>query len=257
MSVQKTNADLMNDMLRQDFIDTYVDDEDIKPGSLIISKDIKKIGGPGKVTPILLILDVSGSTSKFIDQMNKGVHQFICDCMNDEKLAYDGHLAIVTFNEQANVLVPFTKLCYMKNIPSLFSGGGTDIAAGINTGLDLFEEYYKEMRGIPKNRAIVVTVTDGQIDEDSVVNKAATRCVDLVKANKILSFPAAIDDALKDPLRKFSIDGQVFSFKGSDFVKFMQTISYISSTVDQKPVGGEEKKVFNAASALGHTIIRD
>jgi uncharacterized protein YegL len=258
MSSEKTAADLLNKMLREDFIENHVDLDEVKPGAIIISKDMKRVQGPGKPTAIMLVLDVSGSTSPFINQMNTGVRQFICDCMNDDSLAYDGHLAIVTFNHSATVLVPFTKLCYLKDVPSLNSSGGTDIAAGVNTALNLFEEYYFDMKGIPKNRAIVVIASDGQIGESEDLNKSAARCIDLVKANKILSFPAAIDGASKDSLRKFSLNNEVFSFEGSDFVKFMQQISYISSNVQQfADAKNDEYKGFTVTSNFDPKITRD
>ena len=88
---------------------------------------------PAPRCPVVLLLDTSGSMwGNAINELNAGLKQFIQETANDEAASMSVELEVITFDSEANVVIPFTPISDVERDPSpLIANGMTAMGAGL------------------------------------------------------------------------------------------------------------------------------
>lgn len=96
---------------------------------------------------LLFLLDVSGSMcGEPINSLNASINKFKEQVCKDSRTTEILDVAIVTFNHETNVYLPFTPVGYMEPV-NLVAAGGTSIAPAVETAVKLVDERSRFYRG--------------------------------------------------------------------------------------------------------------
>lgn len=132
----------------------------------------------------VLLLDTSGSMSgQPIISLNRAIREFKEKVSLDEEAKKRLDVAIVEFNDHANIVQDFTPVCDMKTV-TLEAGGLTAMGEGINTAIDLVKDrnrLYSKL-GTPCHKPWIFMITDGIPTDD--ITFAASRIVEEEKKGK-------------------------------------------------------------------------
>ena len=86
---------------------------------------------------LLFLLDVSGSMSGApITSLNESINKFKEQVCQDARTTQILDVAIVTFNHETQVVMPFTPVAYMEPV-ALTASGGTEIAPAVETAINM------------------------------------------------------------------------------------------------------------------------
>jgi len=127
-------------------------------------EDMEFGGGEARRLPIYLLLDTSGSMAGApIQAVNQGVNLLFNELMDDPSAIETAHVAVITFDNQADMVTPLTELTQWTP-PNLNAGGGTalgDALRLLNDSLD------RDIRGNSPDqkgdwKPLVFLMTDGQ-----------------------------------------------------------------------------------------------
>lgn len=89
-------------------------------------------GAESRRLPIYLLLDTSGSMAGApIQAVNQGVNLLYNELMNDPSAIETVHMAVITFDSQAKMVMPLTELTQF-NPPNLNAGGTTSLGAALH-----------------------------------------------------------------------------------------------------------------------------
>lgn len=129
------------------------------------------VSNPAPRCPVVLLLDTSSSMDGTpIDELNKGLKQFLRETSADEAASRSVELEIITFNDDANVAMPFTAIGDVaQELDPLVANGWTAMGAGIRMALRDLKARRKKYRdnGISSYRPWVVLMTDGGPNDDN------------------------------------------------------------------------------------------
>ena len=159
---------------------------------------VEFVDNPEPRCPCVLLLDVSGSMmGSRIQSLNEGIQAFKDEVTNDSLTALRAEIAVVAFNHEVSVVQDFVTADQFQPT-TLTAGGGTCIAAAINTGLDMVEERKRAYRanGIAYYRPIVMLLTDGYPEHDTpqAIDEATQRVKDAEAGSHAAVFSFGIDD---------------------------------------------------------------
>jgi uncharacterized protein YegL len=149
--------------------------------------------------PCVLLLDTSGSMQGApIEALNRGLQTFKDDLMRDPVAPKRVEVAIVTFDNDVNVVQDFITADRFE-APKLECQGMTHMAAGINTALDLVQarkDRYNQS-GIPYYRPWVFMITDGrpQGEMPDFVDLAAQRIQEEEATKRVVFFGVGVEGA--------------------------------------------------------------
>jgi uncharacterized protein YegL len=149
--------------------------------------------------PCVLLLDTSGSMQGApIEALNRGLQTFKDDLMRDPVAPKRVEVAIVTFDDDVNVVQDFI-IADRFEAPKLECQGMTHMAAGINTALDLVQarkDRYNQS-GIPYYRPWVFMITDGrpQGEMPDFVDLAAQRIQEEEATKRVVFFGVGVEGA--------------------------------------------------------------
>ena len=77
------------------------------------------VSNPAPRCPVILLLDTSASMSGApINELNKGVRQFLNETRNDEAASMSVELEIVTFDSSVTRVIPFKSISSVKSLPT-------------------------------------------------------------------------------------------------------------------------------------------
>jgi uncharacterized protein YegL len=188
---------------------------------------------PEKRVPMVLVTDTSGSTAGDpINQLNDGLSTLKAEIMNDDQALLSMDLAIVEFNDSANVVRPFSNVDEAP-MPILTSGGLTAMGAGLNLGIDLTEQrkYFYKQQGIPNWCPIMILLTDGAPNDDW--QTAAYRLQQLEREGKINFFAVGYNGADISALQQLSCKNAPAMLQGIKFKEFFIWVSELASVVSR------------------------
>ena len=122
------------------------------------------VTNPAPRCPVVLLLDTSGSMAGApINELNQGVRQFLEETGNDEAASMSVELEVITFDDRAKCVTPFTSIAKV-NAPSPFKASGmTSMGAALRMAtadLKARRELYRRT-GVSSYRPWVVLMTDG------------------------------------------------------------------------------------------------
>ena len=123
------------------------------------------VNNPAPRCPVILLLDTSGSMyGAPINELNLGLKQFIRETAEDEAAGRSVELEVITFDNRANVAMPFTPIGDVERDPApLTAEGCTSMGAGLALATQhLYDrrQLYRQ-NGVSCYRPWVILMTDG------------------------------------------------------------------------------------------------
>ncbi len=122
------------------------------------------VSNPAPRCPVILLLDTSASMSGApINELNKGVRQFLNETRNDEAASMSVELEIVTFDSSVTRVIPFKSISSVKSLPTFQANGMTCMGGALQMAtadLKARRKLYRQT-GIASYRPWVVLMTDG------------------------------------------------------------------------------------------------
>lgn len=233
---------------------------------------------PTPRVPICLCLDVSGSMNRIVggqtrdtgrkavidgrewniveggvtalQEMIDGVNLFYDNLLDDEVARYAAEVCIVTFGDEANLVMDFANLDRQEEerktkISHLEARGETPMGEAVNMALDCLEARKKQYRdaGVDYYQPWLVLMTDGEPNGDAMeFNRAVARTNELAKVRKLTVFPIGIgEEADMNCLEKFSPRRPPLRLKGMSFKEFFEWLSQSVSRTSQSMPGDTVK----------------
>lgn len=149
--------------------------------------------------PCVLLLDTSGSMNGApINALNAGLQTFKDELNRDEIAKKRVEVAIVTFNNNVDVVQDFVTADQL-NPPTLTAMGLTHMGSGIHKALDLVQARKAQYRssGVTYYRPWVFLITDGepQGESDSSVEQATQRIKNEEENQRVAFFAVGVEAA--------------------------------------------------------------
>jgi uncharacterized protein YegL len=200
--------------------------------------------------PLVLVLDASGSMSGDpIDSLNNALISLKDEITNDSVLSNRLELAIVTFDDEAEVVRDFDLVLPEQEMPTIEVGGVTNMFSGINKAIDIIEnrkEWYKNS-GQPYYRPIIVLFSDGSpTNADSQIEDLDQKIQKMSDDKKFMFMPFGVGDgADMETLGKLAaqtadqrLKEKAIAFKLKDEQKFAQVFAFVSASASAAMSGG-------------------
>lgn len=152
----------------------------------------------------VLILDTSGSMQgKPIDALNAGLVTLQNALLHDEIAKKRVEIAVVEFNSNIRVVQDFVTAEQFQP-PTLTATGLTELAGGVNQGLDLLQRRKRQYanNGVPYYRPWAFLITDGQVKD---YEQVATRIREEESQKRVAFFAVGVDGADEESLRNISV----------------------------------------------------
>ena len=134
---------------------------------------------PAPRCPVVLLLDTSGSMyGQPIQELNSALCQFIQETSEDEAASMSVELEVITFDDVANIVLPFTPIsAIQRNSVQLTTAGMTSMGAALNLAKTELENRRRMYRnaGISSYRPWVILMTDGGPNDDWTVPASKMR----------------------------------------------------------------------------------
>lgn len=187
---------------------------------------------PSPRIPICLCIDLSRSMLHYnrIGLIKEGILNLYTELKQDFQISNSAEIAIITFNNEAEILEDFETVS-KKNMPIFNVSGNTALGKGVNLSLDILEqrkELYKE-NGIDYYQPWLIIFTDGASygEPKHILNQAQDRAFRLEYSKKLVVIPISVgDQAKRDELERFTSQrNSVVSVEGAQFQKFFKFIS--------------------------------
>lgn len=202
-------------------------------------EDVEFAENPEPRCPCVLLLDTSGSMSGApIDALNKGLQTFKDNLIQDKLAARRVEVAIVTFDSEVKVLQDFV-IADRFQPPILTAQGGTDMAGGMQTALDIIHVRKMQYRtnGVTYYRPWVFMITDGE--PNSGYERAAQRVKEEEQQKRVAFFAVGVEGAnmtrlqdivVRAPLQLIGLNFQEM------FVWLSSSMQRISNSKDENQV---------------------
>lgn len=127
---------------------------------------------PAPRCPVVLLLDTSGSMCGApINELNAALCQFIKETSEDEAASMSVELEVISFDSDANVILPFTPISdIQRNTTTLVADGMTSMGAALTLAERDLRYRRREYRnaGISAYHPWVILMTDGGPNDDWV-----------------------------------------------------------------------------------------
>lgn len=186
----------------------------------------------------VLLLDTSGSMSgEPINSLNRAINDFKVKTSMDDLAQKRVDIAIIEFNDTANVIQDFTPISQMEPI-QLDAGGCTAMGAAINLAIDKVKErnrFYASL-GTPCFKPWIFMITDGCPTDD--ISSAAQRVQEEEckgAHGKLKMFALGITGYDKDTL--FKLTKRVMALDDTDFSGIFNWMSESMVAISVSRVG--------------------
>ena len=223
--------------------------------------------------PIVLVLDASGSMSGApIDNLNNALTNLKDEILNDSILSNRLELAIVSFHDDAEIARDFDLVLPEHEMPTIETGGLTNMFSGINKAIDMIEnrkQYYKNS-GQPYYRPIIVLFSDGSpTNSDQEIEDLDQKIQSMSDDKKFIFMPFGVGDGADDramqTLAKLAaqtedqrLKEKAVAFKLKDSTKFAQVFAFVSASASAAMAGdGNAKVTLDPDVAEPHVIDMD
>ncbi len=193
--------------------------------------------------PVCLCLDVSGSMSDCIGELNEGVNEFYAAVKRDDTAASSCEIAIVTFESYVKLEEDFSTVD-KKSPVALRALGGTDMAGGVRMALDILEKRkarYKET-GVDYFQPWFIIMSDGAPMDRAAVKALQETTKALEADKKLVIFPICIGDGADHEIMSgFSNKRRPIRLKDHKFSEFFEWLGKSVSVVSASQVGDKIK----------------
>lgn len=174
---------------------------------------------------LLFLLDVSGSMIEngAINSLNASVNKFKEQVCADSRTTEILDVAIVTFNHETQVVMPFTPVAYMEPV-NLVAGGGTEMASAVQMALNMVDERVQCYRhvGSEPYRPWIFMISDGYGGDISAVSELVRQ---KERDGHLKFFSLCVEGYDSKALHQLSGD-KVLQLDGYDFSGFFDWISW-------------------------------
>ena len=186
--------------------------------------------------PCVLVLDVSGSMSgQPINALNQGIEQFKNELMQDSLAVKRVELAVVTFNNQVDVIQDFvTPDAFVP--PTLKARGSTNMGAGILKAFDVVDSRKAAYRtnGIAQYCPWLWLLTDGAPTDDT--SAAEMRIREMEARKRCAFFAVGVGGADMQRLATISVR-QPLKLNGLNFASMFTWLSASLQSVSASRLG--------------------
>lgn len=192
------------------------------------SEDEKEINESLTRVAVCLCLDTSGSMAgSRIRALQDGLNHFKEDLRNDIHAFEAADLSIITFDDYAEVKLPFTPMKYVQ-MPTLATGGMTEMGEGVLLALDQLEnrkDFYKK-KGISYSRPLLFIMSDGFDNGDKQkYQKAKQKIYDFTVQKKVTAFGINVDDSSAIQQLTDLTGQQAVRLDSRNYTKFFEWLS--------------------------------
>ena len=198
------------------------------------------------------VIDVSGSMAGMpIQELEKGLHEFHNEILQDSMMSNRLEIAIIIFSNQIIQLVS-PSLPRNFHIPKLKADGTTKLVEATDYAIEIVNErkaWFKST-GQPYLRPWIILITDGEPDKDQNVGALSERIKKDTFEKKYVFIPIAVGDADMDVLNMLS--GYAFS-SGSDKIlippmklqglKFSDFFQWVSASMSMVASSSENSQI--------------
>lgn len=189
---------------------------------------------------VCLCLDTSGSMEgSRIQKLQEGLNHFKQDLMNDIYAYKAADLAIVSFDDNARIELPFTPMEKVI-MPKLKAKGMTNLGEGVLLALEQLEgrkQYYKD-HAISYNRPLLFIMSDGCDNGDKSITMKAKRLIaEYESAKKVTAFGINVDDNSAIEELSDLTGKQAFRLDSKNYVSFFE---WLSNSVSAKSVSSTD-----------------
>lgn len=186
----------------------------------------------------VLLLDTSGSMSgPALDSLNQAINNFIQQTSMDEMAMKRVDVAIITFDDKPELVMPFTPISQMQPV-NLTAGGLTAMGAGINMAIDQVKErnrFYASL-GTPCFKPWIFMITDGSPTDD--ISTAVQRIQEEESKGthgKLKFFALGVSNYNKQVL--FQLTKRVMELEDTDFSGIFDWMSESMCAISVSRVG--------------------
>jgi len=198
----------------------------------------------------VLVFDVSGSIGSGIRSIEEGYAQYVELLRTQGALAKDARIAVVTFNHEAQVAIPWT---FVTEAPQQINlgraSGGTDVGKAMKLALELVQDHRDRIGLQAHYKPVIILVTDS--DGSAPYQEVAAEVREMQKPwvdetgkqrqPRLVVHPAAVNGGKKDIAAAFHPQGAVWDFKLEHLNKFLTFIvsSLTASIASHSAPAGE------------------
>ena len=186
----------------------------------------------------VLLLDTSGSMSgPALDSLNQAINNFIQQTSMDAMAMKRVDVAIITFDDKPELVMPFTPISQMQPV-NLTAGGLTAMGAGINMASDQVKErnrFYASL-GTPCFKPWNFMITDGSPTDD--ISTAVQRIQEEESKGthgKLKFFALGVSNYNKQVL--FQLTKRVMELEDTDFSGIFDWMSESMCAISVSRVG--------------------
>ena len=126
-----------------------------------------------KCLPVYILIDTSGSMSRFEDVLNETVEHLYDELITSRRISEFAFVSIISYNNSAEVVLEMTDIQLMNALPQLGCGGVTNFTAAIRLLRQRIEQDVPRLNDSGREvlRPVVFLMTDGQpTDEKGVLS---------------------------------------------------------------------------------------
>lgn len=191
----------------------------------------------------MVLADTSGSMEGVISSLNRGIEALVNSIKKDDLVSSRVELGLISFATEAKVEIPLNEGQYVTS-SNLTASGSTNMAAAINTALDILEARKKEYKeiGLDYFRPWIMIISDGAPNEDGF-KQAVSRLHSLEIQKKIVVFAIGVGSgANMSVLNNLSVNRQAVALDGLKFRELFEWLSasLSSSSMSDTSVSNEE-----------------
>jgi uncharacterized protein YegL len=218
------------------------------------AQDDELFNNPTKRCPCLLVLDTSSSMEgKAIDELNRGVRQFVDALKRHEIASTSVELGIITFDSEVTDLIDFT-IVEQVQVPTLSADGMTAMGEAVGRAIQRLRDRRRQYAdaGVSSYVPWLVLMTDGGPNDDW--EAPAQRLKTLGEQRKLIVFGVGIGDSCDfDTLGRFCpADRPPLHLAGYHFEAFF---AFMSKSLEQVTTGSAPDGGFALAAAATNSSI--
>ena len=186
---------------------------------------------PAPRCPCMLVLDASSSMrGSRIDELNRGVSQFVSELKSDDVAASSVEIGVVTFGHQVEQVQPLTCVDDIIDVGRVDAGGMTPMGEAVELAIQKLEQY--QQNGVSYYQPWLVLMTDGEPNDHW--QAAAQKLKNLAQTKKMVVLCIGIgEDANLSLLSEFSAmpPKQLYGLKFKEFFLWLsQSMMRVSAS---------------------------
>jgi len=189
-----------------------------------------------------------------MDQVHKGMQNFITDLQQDEEASDIVELSVIKFGGGVEVSVPFSCVRDLGHIPKPKPRGKTPAGEATVRAIERSEQRKREYKsqGLQYYRPWIVLLTDGRPTD--AIDQASRLIAEGERDGHLLFWAAGTEDADFEVLKRLTHNYSPFKIEGTDFSGLFEFLGNSMSSVSRSGGPGTQVQIDNPADH-GLTIV--